>query len=75
MALGVAAWCNETRAWHRAMPKSNNKICQLYFQLNFSHNYFLVVFSSWGSDNSNGFQHKAMEFSLLLALTMLNALN
>ena len=54
---------------------SHYKLCQLYFQLDFSHNYFLVVFSSWGSDNSNGFQHSAKKFSLLLALTMLNALN
>ena len=54
---------------------NHKKICQLYVQLDFSHNYVLVVFSSGGSDNSNSFQHKAMQFWQLLALTMLNALN
>ena len=34
---------------------SHNNICQLYLQLDFSQNYFLVVFSSWDSDNSNSF--------------------
>ena len=54
---------------------NHKKICQLYLQLDLSHNYVLVVFSSGGSDNSNSFQHKAMQFWHLLALTMLNALN
>ena len=31
---------------------NDKKICQLYFQLDFSHNYVLVVFSSGRSDNS-----------------------
>ena len=45
---------------------SHNKIGQLYFQLD-----FFLVFASWGSDNSNNFQHSAMLFSLLLECTEL----